>query len=1282
MSLKQCALSFISGSFGRVKREFVRPAVIAAAIAAMLVALGASSAVAQQKPGAELDGMAQAQISATIGKDQAGYHFVAKGNSFAAENVRNSLSADFSSAGVSFRSGSNQWGMTLRGYGYGDNLVASKLVAPHANANRLEYSREGLTEWYVNGPVGLEQGFTFAKAPARINGAPLTLALILSGNLTAAVDESGRGVLLQKNGSVVLRYGGLVASDASGSDLHASMEVVGNELRFHIDDKGAQYPVTIDPMVQSVKLTNSAGICNEALLSSRLALSPSADTCSLGQPGDEFAYSSAVSSDGSVLVETAPTVTVNGANMGAAYIFVRPRTGWGGCITVGCDDYVARLTPSDGAAGDGFGVSVSMSGDGNTIVVLEEPQFLGPGTAYVYVKPSTGWGNATETARLTIPSSDIPSSGFWISSISTNGDGSLVAYGFSGALVNGSSNGAVYLYIRPSAGWVSTSVQNAKLTASDGVSGDQLGHSVAVSSDGNTVAAGAPFWPYAQTGFETSQGAVYVFMKQPVLSWSDRNQAGKLTNSFNEVGFQIGDNVAISANGNTVAALGGPYANATDIWVFLEPSTQICFLNHCFLQPQWSNVTQAAVLNSQDFGIGDSAQLAMSGDGSTIAASSLVFARPPEGWSLLNNETQRLTASDGTPLASTLGQGSIAINGDGSVVVAGNPFATVGSNTDQGAAFVFSGFAGTPAAQIAPSLLNFGNQIVATTSNSQTVTLTNVGNAPLTISSEVVSSQFTATQSCLAASPLAAGASCADNVAFAPTSTGAINGTLTFTTNSTGSPTGQVGLSGTGIVTATSTTVSSSLNPSTYGQPVTFTAVVTNASRVPTGNVTFTIDTTSYGPFGLSAGRVSFTPPILNAGSHSVVATYLGDTPDSFDPSTSVPLTQIVNLATSTTTLTSSVNPSYVGQNVTYTATIASQYGGTVNGNVAFKQGTTTLATVPLPLPPMPPQVSYTPTPSYSTAGTYNITAVYNGGTNNIGSTSAVLHQTVKALPIATTTVVTTSGSPSFINQPITFTATISSTDGVPDNATVTFFDGATVIGTTTSSSGVAMFSTTSLTARTHTIRATYAGDATFKTSSGTVTQVVTLYPTTTTVTAAPNAITFGQTVLLTATVTSTGPSTPAGNVRFTAGTTNVGSAPLNTGGVAILSTTKIPAGTTAITATYVSTDGVSATSSGTAAMSVAQATTTTSVVSSLNPANAGQSVRFTATVSSPTTIPTGSVTFMDGATALATVNLGGGKAAYTTTTLTSGTHDITVVYTGTPNIVGSTSPVLVQTVN
>jgi len=184
-----------------------------------------------------------------------------------------------------------------------------------------------------------------------------------------------------------------------------------------------------------------------------------------------------------------------------------------------------------------------------------------------------------------------------------------------------------------------------------------------------------------------------------------------------------------------------------------------------------------------------------------------------------------------------------------------------------------------------------------------------------------------------------------------------------------------------------------------------------------------------------------------------------------------------------TTSLVSNVNPAAVNQQVSYTATVTNQSGGPLTGTIAFKHGTST-TTVKL----VGDQAVYKVT--YSGSGTHPITATYSGDADNATSTSATLTEYVGLAP--TTTTLTTSGSPSHFGQPVTFTATVKWTYGtVPDGELVTFFNGTTMIGTGTTASGVAKFTTSSLTVGTHTIKATYAGDAKFKPSTGKVTQVV-----------------------------------------------------------------------------------------------------------------------------------------------------------------------------------------------
>ncbi len=476
--------------------------------------------------------------------------------------------------------------------------------------------------------------------------------------------------------------------------------------------------------------------------------------------------------------------------------------------------------------------------------------------------------------------------------------------------------------------------------------------------------------------------------------------------------------------------------------------------------------------------------------------------------------------------------------------------------------------------------------------------------------------------------------------------------------------------------TATTTELVSSRNPSAYGQSVRFTATVTpQGAGTPTGTVTFTDGTATLGTVSLTSGSAALSTSALLTGTHNITVSYSGDS--NFVPSASSPLKQTVNHATTATALTSSANPSYLNQTVTFTATVTSQYGGALTGSVTFKQGSSTVGTVSL----SNGQALYATT--YTNTGTRSITAVYSGDGNNQGSTSGVLKQVVNSLPAATTMALVTSGTPSFINQPVTFTATVTSTYGpIPDGELVTLNDGSTTLASVPLAGGVATHTTSSLKAGNHTIKATYAGDPTFKSSTKSITQVVNLYPSSTSVSSSLNPSTYGQGVTLTAKVTATAPGAPTGTVAFKNGTTSLGTATLNTSGLATLTKTNIPAGTDSITAVYNGDAETAKSTSAALVQTVNPAMTSTTITSSLNPSKVGQTVTFTAKVTSPTTVPTGTVTFMDGTTGLATVNLAGAKASYSTTTLGAGSHSITAVYNGTSNILGSTSPILVQIVN
>ena len=152
---------------------------------------------------------------------------------------------------------------------------------------------------------------------------------------------------------------------------------------------------------------------------------------------------------------------------------------------------------------------------------------------------------------------------------------------------------------------------------------------------------------------------------------------------------------------------------------------------------------------------------------------------------------------------------------------------------------------------------------------------------------------------------------------------------------------------------STTTTLASSANPSVYGQSVTFTATVAAVapgSGTPTGSVTLMDGSTTLGTGTLTGGVVTFNTSTLNVASHSITAVYGGDS--NFTMSTSAALSQAVNQDSTSTALTSSVNPIVFGQSVSFTATVTANApgAGTPTGSISFMEGSTTLDTESLSL--------------------------------------------------------------------------------------------------------------------------------------------------------------------------------------------------------------------------------------------------------------------------------------------------------------------------------------------
>jgi hypothetical protein len=476
---------------------------------------------------------------------------------------------------------------------------------------------------------------------------------------------------------------------------------------------------------------------------------------------------------------------------------------------------------------------------------------------------------------------------------------------------------------------------------------------------------------------------------------------------------------------------------------------------------------------------------------------------------------------------------------------------------------------------------------------------------------------------------------------------------------------------------ATSTALVASASTITAGQSVTFTATVTPASgsNVPTGTVTFLDGSTSLGSAQLNgSGVATFSTTSLPTGAQSITAAYGGDTRDLASTSAAVTVTVGQGTVASTTTLAASPTQLSTGQNVTFTATVVPQSGSNVpTGTVTFKDGSTVLGTS---------RLNGSGVATFSTtglaAGTQLITASYGGDGKDYGSISSAVSVVVTAGSIATSTTLSASATQIASGQSVTFTATVTpQTGNTTATGTVTFLDGTTALGTgTLNGSGVATFSTTTLPSGTQSITASYGGsssDAGSVSAPVSVTVAGGTVASSTTLTASATQITLGQSVSFTATVApQSGANVPTGTITFKDGSASLGTARLNGSGAATFATTALTTGTHLITASYGG-DGkdygsISPTVTVVVVQSQVTGATTTTLSASPTQTTQGQTVAFTATVASQSgsTVPTGTVTFLDGSTTLGTATLNAsGTASFSTTSLAAGIHSIVASYAG-----------------
>ncbi|MGW4076761.1 beta strand repeat-containing protein [Streptomyces asiaticus] len=480
------------------------------------------------------------------------------------------------------------------------------------------------------------------------------------------------------------------------------------------------------------------------------------------------------------------------------------------------------------------------------------------------------------------------------------------------------------------------------------------------------------------------------------------------------------------------------------------------------------------------------------------------------------------------------------------------------------------------------------------------------------------------------------------------------------------------------------TTVTSTPNPSVFGQSVTYTATVTGitAGTPPWGDVTFviaggpTIGPVTLTQTGVDSGTASVTDSTLSVGSHLVTANFVNSS-DPLDNSSGTTIQQ-VNQAATTTTVTFVPPAPVCGETVTLTASVAAvpPGSGTPTGTVTFIIS----ADGPTVTGVLDGSGNASVTVPALSVGTHQVAAFYNGDTNFAPSNSPLTPLTVN--PASSTTTLTVSPASPVCGEPVTLCAQVTTTPpgtcAPTGTVTFTIAGGPTLTGTL-DATGQACVTTSAIPVGTHAVTATYAGNGDVAASTDTGSVTVGQGASTTTVSVSPASPVCGEAITICAQVTVSPPSTctPTGTVTFviTGGPTLTGT--LNASGQACVTTSALTAGSYTVTATYGGSTDIAG-STGTASVTVGQGVSGISASISPSPSVCGEPVTICADVSvapPSTCIPTGNVTFaVSGGPTLTGTLDATGQACVTTSAIPVGTHSVTITYPGDGDVLGSTT--------
>lgn len=404
----------------------------------------------------------------------------------------------------------------------------------------------------------------------------------------------------------------------------------------------------------------------EVTLADYTAYSETQFTASNAAAGDNFGSGCAVSGDGTIAVFGSPFV---GTNTGRAYVYENGTE-------------VAILS---GLSGGSVGFDVAISKDGSTIAASAYAGDSSDGVIYIFEKPANGWANATSSIQLThTPDQANENLGITLA-ISDNGD----------TVVAGTSNGSIssykaeaFVFEKPSGGWASMATETAKLSAASGVYSDEFSYGLAISGDGSVIAVGAP----QNDGGQNDSGTVYLYDK-PSGGWVDATETHLLSGPARIAQAHFGVSCSLNEDGTVLVVGENSWSSNRGRVHVLED-----------LAGTWTHVarlTSTATTSNQYVGTG----VAVSRDGTTVSASApgynssegaiYVWTRPSTGWADKTDD-YLLTAANGAagdqlggPFSGTTEPPSkVALTSDGGKVFTSTPYDDDnGSNSGSGFQF-------------------------------------------------------------------------------------------------------------------------------------------------------------------------------------------------------------------------------------------------------------------------------------------------------------------------------------------------------------------------------------------------------------------------------------------------------------------------------------------------------------------------------------------------------------------------------------------------------------------